>query len=463
MGKQALGIPITTYNIRADTMLYVMNYTQYPLTSTAPARIFGSCEMPSGINAMVAIMAYSGFNQEDSVMCNQSAIQRGLFMVTSFHSIECLEKKRDSYSFEKIQVPPENSTDISLKEGLPGYFKRKNADYSLLDSNGIVRPKRILKNGKWIGESTYVRKGQVIIGRVVVTSSKSGEETMVDDSVVIQSDEEGSIHSIIQEITPSGHKIVKVVIRVVRYPILGDKVASREAQKGTIGMVYNQEDMPFCENTGLIPDIIVNPLCIPGRMTINMLAEIILGKCCLEEGTYGDVSPWADEKENLSDKLTRKLKEHGMQEMVGNHFMRNGKSGKLLKSKIFMGPTYYQRLKHMVDNKIHARANGNVTMLTRQPLEGRSRDGGLRFGEMERDCMLAHGASAFTTDRLYYASDPFVINVCSNCKIITNSPVECQKCKTQNVVKCKFPFASKLLSQELTSLMLKQQITPDIL
>jgi DNA-directed RNA polymerase beta subunit len=198
------------------------------------------------------------------VILNYSSVQKGLFCLTSYHTIDCSEKKRNTYSSEEICIPPKNS-DQTIEAGQPGYFKRKNANYSLLDKHGIVKPKKFFKDGKWCGPSTVVRKGDVIVGKVVVTGNKSAEEeTKEDASVVIQPGEEGIIDRVHVMVTPDGYKLVKIVIRVTRDPTLGDKFASRAAQKGTVGMMFRQEDMPFTSQ-GICPDIIINSCCIPSR------------------------------------------------------------------------------------------------------------------------------------------------------------------------------------------------------
>jgi DNA-directed RNA polymerase II subunit RPB2 len=310
-------------------------------------------------------------------MLNLSAIQRGMFCLTSYHTIDCCEKKRDTYSFEEICMPPKNC-DLNIKQGQPGYFRRKNGNYSLLDENGIIRPRERFENGQWVGPATVVKKGDVLIGKVVITTDKSSAESKIDASVIIQPGEEGVIDRVHVMITPNGYKLVKIVIRVTREPTLGDKLASRAAQKGTIGMVYRQEDMPFTSQ-GITPDIIINPLCMPSRMTINQMVECALGKECAISGTYGDATPFTSASVDVADKLvgrvSENLQEYGFQAQ-GWETMYNGMTGEMINARIFIGPTYYQRLKHMVDDKMHARAQGHVTMLTRQPLEGRSRDGG---------------------------------------------------------------------------------------
>lgn len=482
MGKQALGIPALSYNMRTDTKIHVLHYSQRPIVSTKAADLLGFNAMPSGINAIVAIMPFGGYNQEDSVMLNESAVKRGMFALTTYFTISEKEKKRDTYSYEQVCMPPPSSKDI--KNGQPGFFKRKNANYSLLDENGIIRARlpwerRCMNTDckvTWFdatdvecshcgeestrvrgGGSVPVKKGDVLIGKIIVTGDKKGNETKIDASRVVQDGENGMIDRVHVHITPDGYKLVKIVIRKVRQPEMGDKLASRAAQKGTVGMILHEKDMPFTE-LGLVPDIIINPLCIPSRMTVNQLIECALGKVCCIKGDYGDATPFTVGSINVADKLiadSAKIMTKMGLDSHGYETMYNGFTGEKMKAKIFIGPTYYQRLKHMVDDKMHARAKGHVTMLTRQPLEGRSRDGGLRFGEMERDCMIAHGTARFLKERLFDVSDPFQITICAKCGVMTASPTECHICHGDKVARCNFPYASKLLTQELTAMGIK--------
>ena len=296
-----------------------------------------------------------------------------------------------------------------------------------------------------------------------------GQETLIDSSVVIQSDNEGTVDRVLVLRGANDVKLIKVVIRVTRQPTIGDKMASREAQKGTISMIYPQEDMPFT-SSGIVPDIIMSPLAIPSRMTVNQLLECILGKKCALSGTYGDATPFTRYSENVSKKIVQELEEilrsKGWESLGTDKYstetMYNGFTGEEFQAKIFIGPTFYQRLKHMVDDKMHGRSTGAVVSLTRQPAEGRSRDGGLRFGEMERDCIISHGASRILKERLFEVSDPFTIPVCRNCGVIVASKEnkECHVCKGDSVDMCNLPYASKLLFTELMAFGLKMQIKP---
>lgn len=286
-------------------------------------------------------------NQEDSVILNKSAVERGLFCVTSYRTLMDTEQKQGTYNSEKICLPPVDK-------------RKRNHNYSFLDENGIVR-KRLN------GGSVYVDKGDVIIGKILTKSNKNGDEEIIDCSYVIKSGEEGYIDRVVETISPNGYKMVKVTIRNQRIPEIGDKVASRSAQKGTTGAIYPQEDMPFSQS-GICPDIIINSLCIPSRMTISQLLETVLGKACCMEGKFGDATPFTSNSVNIAETICERLKQNGFQPQ-GWEQMINGMTGEPIEAQIYMGPTFYQRLKHMVSDKIHSRSQGLVTGLTRQPLD----------------------------------------------------------------------------------------------
>lgn len=434
MGKQALGIPTLSYEMRTDTMTYVLDYPQQPVVSTESSRLLHFSDMPSGQSPIVAVTTKEGFNQEDSVCLNKSAIDRGLFRVTAYHTItDKREDKEKSSNCVNTELPPQE-------------LRRANYNYSFLDSKGIVKVGSPLK------------KDDVIIGKVLTKISKEGEKEQKDVSVAIKSGEEGVVHKVRISTMPNGYKMVKVVLRNVKIPEVGDKFASRAAQKGTCGMVFRQEDMPFTAQ-GITPDIILNPHCFPSRMTINQIMECVASKECVIKGKFGDATPFSENSVDIVNTLCDRLEKVGY-EKHGLETLYNPYTGEKMKAQIFIGPTYYQRLKHMVSDKIHSRAKGHVTALTRQPLEGRSRDGGLRFGEMERDAMIAHGVSRFLKERLFDMSDPYNMAVCSECGMIASSQDECKSCKSDRITKVNIPYAAKLLFQELNAIGVKTELIP---
>lgn len=430
MMKQSMGMPVINYNNRTDTMLNVMEYTQKPLVSTVIARESGMDDMPSGINAIVAIACYTGFNQEDSVIINQSAIDRGLFCSTTYKTISYEEKSSEVNVYDKIGLFADKSISPRTCNGL--------------DKNGIIR------------EGIKVKKGDVIISKQTISVSKDNVETKKNTSICIQHDQQGIIHKVYDTFTGEGTRLVKIVVRIPKIPEIGDKFASRSAQKGTLGMTFRQEDMPFTKD-GIIPDIIINPNAIPSRMTIAQLLECVLGKTSVMEGTFSDSTPFTENSVNVVNSICNRLETHGFSR-DGNEVMYNGMTGERIKASIFIGPTYYQRLKHLVSDKMHSRAEGDVQILTNQPLEGRSRGGGLRLGEMERDALLAHGVSSFLRERLYTMSDPYEVCVCSLCGSIASKQHECRNCGSEKLCMVQIPYACRLLFSELEAMSIKISI-----
>ena len=441
MGKQAMSMYALSHQIRSDTISYVLGYPQRPLVGTRAAEMMGFNAMPSGINAIVAIACYSGFNQEDSVIISQGAIDRGLFQASSYRTHKDQEKKIGVSGVEKIGCPPLDK-------------RKMDANYGLLGPDGIIMKRMPGVNGK--GGAVKVEAGDVLIGKYFIDSGKNREEIVNDCSLIVKNGEDGYVDRVDIMTTPDGYKLVKVVIRKDRTPEVGDKVASRSAQKGTIGMIMRQEDMPF-NAEGMQPDIIMNPHAIPSRMTINQLMETVLGKTCSIRGEYGDATPFTASSVNVAQRLCDELQ---MEKMNGNgtELLTNGMTGECM-GEVFMGPVYYQRLKHLVSEKHHARATGPVTTLTRQPLEGRSRDGGLRFGEMERDSMIAHGCSMFLKERLCDQSDPYQAPVCAGCGNISNTKTKCTACESNDVSMVGMPYVSKLIFQELGAMCIKTKIS----
>lgn len=430
MMKQAMGIPLTNFSHRTDNMLNVLDYVQKPLVSTVVARSSGMDDMASGINCIVAIACYTGFNQEDSVIINQSALDRGLFCSTSYKTIVYEEKRTDNTSYEKIMLHD---------------YKSKNCKwYKKLDNNGIIK------------EGTKIYTNDILISKLYISMSKDNIETKRDSSLCTQHDQEGVVHKVIITTNNEGYQLIKIVIRQRKIPEIGDKFASRSAQKGTLGMTFTQEDMPFTKD-GIIPDIIINPNAIPSRMTIAQLLECILGKAGIIEGTFNDSTPFSKNSVNIVESICDRLEKVGFNR-DGDEVMYNGFTGEKIKAKIFIGPTYYQRLKHLVSDKIHARADGDVQILTNQPLEGRSRGGGLRLGEMERDSLIAHGTSGFLRERLYTMSDPYEIKVCNSCGTTLSKQDECRNCDNDEISSVQIPYACRLLFTELEAMSLKVNI-----
>ena len=446
MGKQAMSIFALSHLVRADTVTHVFTYPQKPLVSTRSADMMGFSEMPSGLNAIVAIACYTGKNQEDSVILNKSAVDRGLFWATTYKTHSEEEKKQGSHNFEKIGTPPLDK-------------RRKDINYSLLDENGIIRktlPQWTDSQGNIQGGGdVYVEAGDAIVGKILVNSYKSGKEDLSDTSLVIKKGEEGYVDRIFTSITPNGYKLIKVVIRTLRVPEVGDKFASRAGQKGTTGEVYPQEDMPYTDS-GIIPDIIMNPHAIPSRMTINQLMETVLGKSCCMEGEFGDATPFTSSSDNIAEELCNRLERNGF-ERTGKEMLYNGFTGQPM-GMVFIGPVFYQRLKHLVSDKMHSRSTGPTATLTRQPLEGRSRAGGLRFGEMERDAAIAHGGIRFLKERLFEQSDKYTVGICDKCGNFATEDKLCRACNTDKISHVNMPYVSKLVIQELNAMCIKTKI-----
>ena len=437
MGKQALGIYMTNYNSRIDTMAHILHYPQKPLVSTKLSKYTYSTKMPSGINAIVAIMTYTGFNQEDSVMINKSAIDRGLFTSTYFKSYRDQCSKNHSTGEEEEFTKP-IITNLSKS-------KVKPFNYDKLGEDGFV-PK-----------NTYVDTNDILLGKIMPNKGNESRDT----SLQIKGNDDGHIDMNYCGINGDGYKFAKIRLRKYRRPVVGDKFASRMAQKGSTGMVYHHKDMPFTKD-GIVPDIIMNPHAIPSRMTIGQLMECIMGKAATCIGSYGDSTPFTD----CSVEGIAKILDATGYERYGNEIMYDGRTGQQMQTEIFIGPTYYQRLKHMVDDKIHGRgSNGPIILLTRQPAEGRARNGGLRYGEMERDATVAHGASLFLKERMLDVSDNFRLFVCKKCGIPAVANPEkniyrCNECKSNaDIVQTRMPYAMKLLMQELMTMNVAPRIS----
>ena len=439
MGKQAMGMYVTNYNHRMDKTAYVLTYPMRPLVDTRVMNILNLNKVPSGSQVIVAIMTHTGYNQEDSILFNKGAIDRGLFLATIYQTEKDEDKK--IHGDEEIRCKPDKSKTKGMKFG----------NYDKVNENGVIP------------ENTLVENRDIIISKVSPIKEARNDHTKLmkyeDQSRIYRTKGEAYIDKNYIERNGDGYNFCKVRIRIIRKPVIGDKFSSRHGQKGTIGNIIPECDMPFMEN-GVRPDIIINPHAIPSRMTIAQLKETLLGKVLLELGLFGDGTSFGEF--DIKD-ICKSLQDIGY-ESKGNELMYNGLTGEQIESSIFVGPVFYQRLKHMVSDKQHSRSIGPMVNLTRQPAEGRSRDGGLRYGEMERECMCSHGASRFNKGRLYDASDSFSVNVCNKCGMIAayNDKQHIHHCKTCNnrsdFAYVEIPYACKLMFQELITMNIAPRI-----
>lgn len=439
MGKQAVGIYATNYQKRYDTFSYVLHSPQRPLVNTLLMKHFKFNDLPNGINAIVAIATYTGYNQEDSVILNQGAIDRGLFSTTFYRTY------RDDIQKNHIS----GDQDLFRKPDMDHLLLPKPCNYDKLESDGFV------------AVNTHVTPEDIIIGKVSPLKDHP-PYTYRDNSTRLKTNEKGFVDSNYLGRNGDGYCFANVRIRSLKIPEIGDKFSSRHGQKGTVGMIYPHEDMPYSED-GIVPDIIINPHAVPSRMTIAQLLECILGKSCSLLGYEGDGTGFNET--DVADVQT--ILENCGYEGTGNEVLYNGITGDQMHTQIFMGPTYYQRLKHMSSDKIHSRSSGPVVSMTRQPAEGRSSHGGLRFGEMERDCMISHGATAMLKERLLDVSDRYGIYICNKCHTLKSGNereaiYECKGCANYgDFTKSFIPYSCKLLLQELMSMSIGPRLLTD--
>ena len=432
--KQAMGVYVTNYENRMDKTSYVLTYPGRPLVDTRIMDMIHINDIPSGFTVIVAIMTHTGYNQEDSLLFNKGSIDRGLFQATIYHT-EKDEDKQKVNGDEEIRCKP----DATKTKGM------KFANYNKVNSKGVIP------------ENTLVENRDIIIAKITPIKENRNDPSKIikyeDKSRIYKTDEEIYIDKNYIDRNGDGYNFAKIRVRALRKPVIGDKFSSRSGQKGTIGNIIPEEDMPFTKD-GIRPDIILNPHAIPSRMTIGQLKETILAKVLLNLGLYGDGTSFG---ELAVDDICKQLLKNGY-ETNGNELLYNGLTGEQHECSIFTGPVFYQRLKHMVLDKQHSRSIGPMVNMTRQPAEGRSRDGGLRFGEMERDTTVAHGASRFTKERLYDVSDKYSVFVCKKCGMIAsyNDAKHIHRCRTCNnrtdFAYVEIPYSCKLLFQELITM-----------
>ena len=393
--RQAVSLYHSNFQTRIDTMGVVLNNGQIPLVKSRILKHINNEEHPYGENVITAIMCYGGYNVEDSILFNEASVKRGLFRTTYFNMYE---DREDSSTVGNSEVNSffaniENTNVTRLK---PGY------DYSDLDDNGLIK------------ENTLLDDKKVMIGKT--TSNINDPDTFTDASVFSKKGQLGYVDKVFVSEGSEGFRTAKVRVRHERIPNIGDKFCSRCGQKGTIGLVIPEEDMPFTED-GIRPDIIINPHAFPSRMTIGQLVETQMGKACLIAGGFGDCTAFMNEgpKHEIFGKV---LSDSGYNSN-GCQILYNGESGEQIQADIYVGPSYYMRLKHMVKDKINYRSKGPRQALTRQTVQGRANDGGLRIGEMERDGIIAHGATKFLQESMLVRGDEYFVAICNQTGMIT--------------------------------------------
>jgi DNA-directed RNA polymerase II subunit RPB2 len=388
--KQAVSVYHSNYQMRIDKMGVILNYGQTPLIKSRYLEYVNNEEQPYGINAIVAIMSYTGYNVEDAILINEGAIQRGIFRTTYYSSYQDREES------SKITGMTNSKFASIEKNNVTG--KKKGYDYSFLDDHGLVK------------ENTELNDKIIVIGKI--NSSLTTKDVWTDDSVKPKKGQLGYVDKSFITLGEEGFNVAKVRVREERLPAIGDKMASRAGQKGTLGLIIPEDDMPFTED-GIRPDLIINPHALPSRMTIGQIIESLFGKVCTSYGAFGDCTAFQVKGPNYSTYAPLLVKA-GFNSS-GNQILYNGMTGEQLGADIYIGPTYYMRLKHMVKDKINYRARGPNTVLTRQPVQGRANDGGLRIGEMERDGVLAHGMSYFLNESFMVRgeSKEYYIAICN--------------------------------------------------
>jgi DNA-directed RNA polymerase subunit B len=445
MAKQSLGFSTPMMNASTYVRQHSMLYPQTPIVTTKAMGLLGLEKRPAGQNCVVAVLPFDGYNIEDAIVLSKSSVERGLGRTFFYRIYESESKQYPGGMRDNFEIP-------NADDNLRGYKGEKS--YRLLEDDGII------------ASESRVAGGDILIGKTSpprfmeeYRDSSSTGPYRRDTSIGVRPSEVGVVDTIVLTQANEGGKMFKVRIRDMRPPEIGDKFASRHGQKGVVGILAKAEDLPYTAD-GISPDVLINPHAFPSRMTVGMMMESITGKAAAIRGRKVDASAFVGEK---MDDVKGVLKDAGF-EYSGKEIMYDGKTGKQFAVEVFIGVVYYQKLHHMVADKIHARARGQVQMLTKQPTEGRARGGGLRFGEMERDCIIAYGASMILKDRLLDESDKTDIFVCERCGLVAYHDVKqrkfhCRICENKGKVSSvSVAYAFKLLLQEMSSLAIAPRL-----
>ena len=424
--KAAVGMYSSAFNTRFDTFAHILNYPQKPIVTTRYKKYTDVDKLPYGINAIISIASYTGYNQEDAVIINKTSLDRGMFQSLYYRSYFNEEEDNNG---QKVEFGnPKYRGNISQKIMI---------NFDKLDENGFVR------------EGEYVDSNDAIVGKCGESLSSENEKTTSVSGGTVKFGTSGIVDKVVVTKNKNNLRNCAVRIRKSKRPELGDKFSTRPGLKGVCGMILEQADMPFSKD-GIVPDIILNPHGIPKRMTVNQLIEMILGKSACMGGYAGDATPFMNNDINDYAKLMNK---YGYDEW-GDEVLYSGITGEQMKTKFFIGPAYYQRLKYMVVDKMHSRATGPLQNLTKQPAAGRANNGGLRIGEMERDSILAHGISSFLNESMMERSDQYSMNIDQRDGLITHELDE-------NTVRVNLPYATKLLIQELQGMNITARLITD--
>ncbi len=433
--RHAIGMYASNFLLRIDTDISLLHYPQRPITQTFMHEVFDFKEHPTGQNLVVAEMCYEGYNMEDAIIINKGSVERGVGRSTYFKPFSVEELRYSGGLMDDICIPEK---DIS------GYKTEKA--YKFLEQDGIVYSEAKLDTGEVIiGKTSPPR----FLGEVEEFSFAAN--TRRESSSIVGEGQEGIVDMVIVTENEEGNKLIRVRLRNQRIPEVGDKFTSRHGQKGVLGLIVPETDLPFTAS-GIKPDIIHSPHSIPSRLSISHLIELLAGKVGALSGRFVDGTTFNSEPEKS---LREELLSLGFRDN-GEEVMYNGITGEVMKSRVFIGNMYFLKLKYMVANRLHARASGRIQLLTRQPIEGRAKGGGLRLGEMEKDCFIAHGASLLLKER--FDSDKTVIHICENCGMLAvndsfRGKQHCLKCGTNvDITPIEISYAFKLLLDELKSL-----------